>query len=56
MEGDFSKKVHRFILATRHVPCLGIILALFSGAFSATGGFVVKLIPAIHPVEVVIWR
>ncbi|KAI1285466.1 Solute carrier family 35 member G1 [Halotydeus destructor] len=44
------------IRCLRRVPCLGLIMGLLSGAFSATGGFIVKLIPAIHPVQIVAWR
>ncbi|KAI1285164.1 Solute carrier family 35 member G1 [Halotydeus destructor] len=40
----------------QRLPCFGILLGLLSGVFAATGGFIVKLLPDVHPVEVVVAR
>lgn len=49
-------RIARIIRCLKKVPCVGILMGLLAGAFSASGGFIVKLIPSIHPVEVVVWR
>lgn len=56
MAAEQPDKLVRLIRYLRCVPGIGIFMGALSGAFAATGGFIVKLIPEIHPVEVVVWR
>lgn len=47
---DFSDdRIVNCFRRARKVPCIGIILGLLSGVFAATAGFIVKLVPNIHP-------
>ena len=46
----------RLITKLRGIPCGGILLALLSGVFMASAGFIVKLIPKVNPIEIVITR
>lgn len=40
----------------RSVPCAGILLAMLSGVFFATAGFIVKLVPKVNPIQIVVTR
>ena len=40
----------------RSVPCAGILLAMMSGVFFATAGFIVKLVPKVNPIQIVVTR
>lgn len=46
----------RIISRLRVIPCAGILLAMLSGVFFATAGFIVKLIPNINPIQIVVSR
>lgn len=46
----------RIVRKLRVIPCAGVILAMLSGVFFATAGFIVKLIPDINPIQIVICR
>lgn len=46
----------RIISKLRVIPCAGILLAMLSGVFFATAGFIVKLIPNINPIQIVVSR
>ncbi|KAI1289654.1 Solute carrier family 35 member G1 [Halotydeus destructor] len=48
-DGDFVKRL-------RKIPLAGLILATLSASIFATGSFMVKLTPNVHPIEVVIAR
>jgi hypothetical protein len=38
------------------LPGAGVFLAALSGMFFATGSLIVKLVPEIHPIEIVCFR
>lgn len=46
----------RIVERLRGIPCAGLVLAMMSGIFFATAGFIVKLIPDVNPIEIVISR
>ena len=46
----------RVLNKLRTLPCAGLVLAMLSGVFFATAGFIVKLIPDVNPIEIVISR
>lgn len=46
----------RFMAKLRTIPCAGIFLGMLSGIFFATASFIVKMVPDVHPVEVVVTR
>lgn len=46
----------RILAKFRSLPCAGIILAMLSGIFFATAGFIVKLVPNVNPIEIVVTR
>ena len=46
----------RIISRLRGIPCAGVVLAMLSGIFFATAGFIVKLIPEVNPVQIVVSR
>jgi len=52
-EEDMSSRI---ISKLRNIPCAGIVLAMLSGIFFATAGFIVKLVPMVNPVEIVVTR
>ena len=52
-DGDLMTRI---LAKFRSFPCAGIILAMLSGIFFATAGFIVKLVPAVNPIEIVIIR
>ena len=49
-------KLTRLVNYFRKIPCAGIIMALFSGLFFATAGFIVKLVPNVNPIQIVVSR
>ena len=46
----------RIISRLREIPCAGVVLAMLSGIFFATAGFIVKLIPEVNPIQIVVSR
>ncbi|KAI1289196.1 Solute carrier family 35 member G1 [Halotydeus destructor] len=53
---DANREDGALVKKLRKIQLAGLILAVFSAAIFATGSFMVKLTPNIHPVEIVITR
>ena len=51
--GDLlSVLVHKL----KRLPCAGIVLGLMAGVMSSIAAFIVKLVPAVNPVQIVVTR
>ena len=53
---DTPDLMTRVLQRLRHIPCAGLVLAMLSGIFFATAGFIVKMIPDVNPIQIVISR
>lgn len=46
----------KLMLRLRALPAAGVIMGVMSGVFMATAGFITKLVPDVHPVQLVVGR